>query len=96
MTGAIFIHYSWPRQKTFALQEHGGRAANELSREWCRKANYFFELWLWDEGDEDFRYHDLSYTETEKFLDWAVTVNTETETWDRLSELRHTWLSNPS
>ena len=80
-----------PTMKSFSHAEHGELGSNELAREWCRRMSYYFELWR-DAGEPDpdvFSYENQEpYEDPLAFVEWAVTVDVASSTWDRITELR--------
>ena len=46
--------FQWPKFKAFLYTTHGQDGANELAREWCRKAHFFYTIWAESEGGEEF------------------------------------------
>lgn len=81
--------FHWPKMKVFHFSAHGELGSTMLAREWCRKGHHYFEAWLDSGGLETFaRPEDHPFVDSEEFLDLAVGVDTECQTWGKLMELR--------
>ena len=84
--------FQWSSQKGFMFSMYGQEEAIYLAKAWARKANYFCKLWYDAGATEDFVYSEEqlnSYTESASFLDWAVTVEVDSVTFDRVVAVRH-------
>jgi hypothetical protein len=83
------ISWNWPRQPTFAFSVHTKEGANELAKEWCRKGHYFFESFLDAESPDEFDFTDLqaTYAPSEEFMDWALSIDLESDTWARVQDV---------
>jgi hypothetical protein len=83
--------YGAPGQKTFSFAEHTQDGAHQLSREWSRKCEHYFKVFLTHDaiGVIDFTLDEHAYTDTTDFLDWATDVPVESDTFDRVIELRN-------
>ena len=92
--------YKWPQQKGFYYGIHDGDLnCNMLAREWVRKADWFFNIWL-DNG-RNYAYHyteeDLaSCPENDEFINWACDLDVESHTFESVMDMReHATPTNP-
>ena len=64
----------------------------ELTREYCRRADFFFNNWLEEAGDEEkFVYSDVqiaSYQETERWIDFACGLDVDSPSFEKVMEIR--------
>jgi hypothetical protein len=63
---------------------------NTLARELCMKGNHYFRAWINSVGAEHFRNPEAHpYADSMEFLDWAAPVDTGSQTWAKVMELRN-------
>lgn len=82
--------YQWPHSKTFAFSLYGRPACHELAREYCRRAQFFFDLWV-DAEVEVFHYEQVHLDMYEETLEWVTfccELDEESETFARAIEIR--------
>ncbi len=75
MTEQWCKRYGFPRKKSFMFAMYGEACAVQLSREWVRRGNHFYSLWVAQGSSLEYVYsqHDLdSYSEELEWLDFAV------------------------
>ena len=63
-------------------------AVVELAREYCRRGEYFYMLFV---GNSDIEYTPevvSAYPESERFLDWACALDLEDPVYDEAREVR--------
>ena len=68
------VRFGWARSRSYMLGRYGRDGACALSREWARRADYFYRLFL-DAGDPAFtykQYHVDACPESEVFLDYLT------------------------
>jgi len=68
--------FRFPRQFANYFSIYGVYGANELAREYCRRALYYFHLW-YDNDDADFTYtqaHVDAYVPGISFVEWMATT----------------------
>jgi len=66
--------YSWTARKRYGYARHGLEGATALAREYCRRSNYYYNVWR-DQDDEYMLYSDEqlgSCPDEEEFLAWLV------------------------
>lgn len=81
-THAWCSKFKWPRQRGFAFGKFGREAAHMLCREWCCRAQHFWNLWVASD-DADFKYtqEDVdNYPEHLEFIDFLLSLPVESET----------------
>jgi len=69
--------FQWPKQMAAYYSKYGQVEAHELAREWCRRAQWFYSLWLRSEQEADFIYRqeDLqSCPERRHWLDFMAAL----------------------
>ena len=84
------ILYEFPRQKSFAFGLYGRPAATELAREYCRRGDYFYSLYLNAEEDE-FAFtaaHVAAYPESPAFIDFMCSLEMDDPAFDAGLEVR--------
>jgi hypothetical protein len=80
--------FHWPKMKVFHFSAHGELGANTLAREWCRKGHHYFSLWVTSVGAERFANPgELVYPQSLEFLDWAVGVDVNCQSFAKIVEL---------
>ena len=83
--------FHWALQKGFAFSAYGQAESVHLAKAWARKGNYFCDIWYAAGAADEFEYsHEqlASYVEQDTFLDWAVTVDIELPTFERIVQVR--------
>lgn len=83
--------FKWPTQKSFAFSKYGERDSINLAKEWSRRGNFFCQLWYDEDAPADFAYTDeqlQTYQESEGFLDWATSIDVNSDTMDAIIEMR--------
>ena len=83
--------YSWPRQRGFMHSKYGVDDATFLAEEWARRSEYFYVRWLENGASNDYTFtqEDVAlYAEPLEWVTWASEVDPESETFDRIMELR--------
>ena len=83
--------YNWSCQNGFALNMYGQDASVQLAKAWTRKA-IFCQLWFEAGASEHFQYskdQPESYVESLPFLDWAVIVDVNSDTFDCIVAVRN-------
>lgn len=76
--------FKFPTQKSYSFSRYGREAANQLAREYCRRAHYFFSIWLHGRQDS-FEYsqaHIDAYDECSEWLAWLDGLADE-DRWSR-------------
>ena len=91
--------FKFPSQKSFAFNRYGRPESAYLAREYCRRGEYFFMLYL-ELGVplQDCRYSvaDLqSYDEGLEWLDFVVTVDVASVVWEAIEMVRGLVPVNP-
>jgi len=84
------IAYEFPRQASFMFEKYGRDAACQLAREFCRRGEYYYQLYL-EAGDEDFEYtgeHVAGYEESLQWLDFISVLDVEDNAFMKGLELR--------
>ena len=84
--------YMFTRQTTWARKAHTEIGCLLMSSEYCRKAHYFYALWLARVAEEQWAFEytqgDLDeYRPSDEYLDWALEVPIGSETYKRFTEL---------
>eukprot|EP00928_Gymnodinium_smaydae_P024546 TRINITY_DN19834_c0_g1_i1.p1 TRINITY_DN19834_c0_g1~~TRINITY_DN19834_c0_g1_i1.p1 ORF type:complete len:1127 (+),score=108.08 TRINITY_DN19834_c0_g1_i1:363-3383(+) len=77
-SNAWCVQYGFPQQKHFTYTCYGEVGSNELAREVCRRAQYFYNLYVADSLESDdpsipyeySQYHVDSYAESKEFTDF--------------------------
>lgn len=88
-------HYRFPTQKTFALRRYGHDTATRLAKEYVRRGNYFYNMWMFYGSDyaHVFNAGDLDSFENDMpmddFLTWSLSLDLDDEALDRITELRN-------
>lgn len=83
--------FRWPKQKGFALTRYGESEAAALAKEWVRRGNHFAHFGFESGCADDFCFDSEgahAYPESLEFLDWCVTIDTESHVWEKICEVR--------
>ena len=84
--------FEWPVNLTYSFNEHGMEACHQLAREVCRRAQWFYSMWLDSDAGEDFVYteDDLqSYPGNLEYVTWARDpALMDTTTFNRIMQIR--------
>ena len=83
--------YNWPREKGFSYRLYGGvHGSAMLSREWARLGHYYMCIWIENCEDVAFIFDLVNDKAPDDlpFLDWAVTVDADSDTFNRIMEVR--------
>lgn len=84
--------YEWPPSARFSFAKYGRGPAHQLCREWCRRSEYFYQLWVWaEEDEEDFGYTEaqvLAYEEDMEWLDFMISQEADSPAFIRGMEIR--------
>ena len=84
--------YGFPSQFNAFFARYGNNSAVQLAREYCRRADHYFKIWLEDPTyNQKFRYNDAhiaSYTETTEWFDFALAQPLNSATFGRVMEVR--------
>ena len=69
---------------------YGREGAHQLCREWCRRAEYFYQIWLETEeaGFEFNQAHADGYEESVEWLDYMISLPAEDAAFARGMEIR--------
>lgn len=82
--------YGFPRQATFMFRKFGRQAASELAREYCRRGEHFYKVYVVS-GEEAFEYEEMHvemYKETLQWLDFVVPLDADEPAFRRALEVR--------
>ena len=88
--------FEFTKQASFFFSRFTQEGAIMLSQEYCRRANFFVDLFL-AQGNEDYVFSDEDLDRChadEAFLDWFCSLDTDDPCFDRGNEIRHTRSSN--
>jgi hypothetical protein len=91
--------FKWPRYKTFTFAKYGQLEAVMMAREWARRGNHWFDLYMNSGDDDGFAYSAdnlSSYVDSEKFIDWALTMPLDADVYDCIIQVRNTVPTNPA
>ena len=66
--------YGWPTSSRYGFVRYGRDEAHQLAREWLRRAEYFYNLFVVAGYDEHFQYTVVHCTEYEENLDFIVFI----------------------
>ena len=83
--------YGFPKSMTHYFRKYGRGAAKELSKEYCRRASFFFRLYR-DACDEHFAYivaHIEAYEETSDYIVFLTDPDICKVVSDKAEEIRH-------
>ena len=75
---------------TFSLAKYGELACQMLAEEWCRRRQFWFNMWR-EQGDSDYMYtkEDIdSYQEDLEFVNFLCETPTDSPAWERAEALR--------
>ena len=87
-SGAGFL--AWPTNRSFMFGRYTREGACTLAREWARRADYFYRLYL-ESGAPDFRYTDQmvkDFPDSIEFLDFLLSKDVEDHCYIVGQELR--------
>ena len=83
--------YRWPKQRGFAFSKYGQQEAINLATEWANRGNHFARIW-YDAGCPDgFKFEPMgchAFPETLEFVDWCLSSDPASTTWERIVEVR--------
>ena len=82
--------YGWATSRKFLFSRYGKEGATTLAREWARRAEYFYRLYL-ASGDVGFKYsqeHVDRYVDSPVFLDYLIGLDVEHPAFDVGTALR--------
>ena len=69
--------YLFRKMFSNSISKYGDNAAMQLSREYCRRGEWYYMIWLETGSSADFRYtqeHLDSYLEIEEWVDWLLSL----------------------
>jgi hypothetical protein len=82
--------YKWPKEKSAAFARHGMDESKCLIREWCRRSEFFFNLYV-EAADTEFEYtaaHCASYPESVDFVEALIEMDLESSSFALGMEIR--------
>ena len=92
--------YLWPRTMRFAYSTHEGvMHSHRLAREFCRRAEHYYNLWLLAPDRDSFEYSDLEKTSCDddlEFVDFLLSYDVNHVTHIRGQYVRRLEPINPS
>jgi hypothetical protein len=86
----VFL-YGMPKTKTYTFNKYGEFDCTMLAKEWVRRSEFVFLMFLADETWVNFQYSDAdkaSYEEPVEFADWFLTLPAGSESRARAEEVR--------
>jgi hypothetical protein len=81
--------YSLNMMASWSFQLYGAAAANAMAVEWCRKLQYYFDIWM-EQGSSNYQYTEADikgYKPTTAWLDFETDVPLKGKLWDRVSAI---------
>ena len=85
------VKFKFCTQQSFSIAAHGSELnAKELAAGCAARATYFYEVWL-EQGcpDEiDFKTFEAGFTESFEWLDWASTLDVESNAFAAMALIR--------
>ena len=91
MGSRMVTSYGFPPSARFGFSKYGRAQAHQLCREYCRRGEYFCQLWVESDcGDDEFEYRDehvAGYVEDMEWLNFMIALPAESAAFARGMEL---------
>jgi hypothetical protein len=81
--------YHMGKQTSFAVKKYGAVAAHAMALEWCRKCEFFYQMWC-SQSERNYMYTPADLASYDEGYDWTsfmADLDVDSHTWSRASQV---------